>query len=118
MIILKKSFKINIAILKYFAYYKTFCKIFFFSSQIKASHSKSFVHGHPPASQKYFLIYHTNFVYCLQTKEKNKNKKKHQTVINVYFFVVDYLESWLNLMIASMFLLESRQVEDIQNREP
>ena len=41
----------------------------------KATHIKSFVHGQPPASQKYFLILCMNFD-CLQMKEKNKNSKK------------------------------------------
>ena len=41
----------------------------------KASQIKSFIHGHPPTSQKYFLINSMNFEYYLQTKEKNKNKK-------------------------------------------
>ena len=44
-----------------------------------------------------------NFDYCQQMKEE----KKHSTAINnFYFLVLDYLESWLNLMIASMFILE------------
>ena len=84
-------------------------------------HIKSFVHGHPHASQKYFLIYTMNFDYSLQTiktKTKAKTIKKHSTVINkFYFLVLDYLESWLNLMIVSMFVLESRQVGDVRNRE-
>ena len=79
---------------------------------LKASHIKSFVHGHPPASQKYFLFYRMKFGYCLQTKEK-------KTLINnFYFLVLDYLESWLNLIIVSMFVLENRQVRDLRNREP
>ena len=41
----------------------------------KVSHVKSFVHGHLPASWKYFLVYHINFDYYLQTKEKTKTKK-------------------------------------------
>ena len=81
----------------------------------KATHIKSFVHDHPPASQKYFLIYYMNFDYCMQTKEKKtKGTKKHSTVINnFYFLVLDYLESWLNLMIVSMYVLDSRQVGDL-----
>ena len=60
-----------------------------------------------------------NFDYCLQTQEKNKNNKNHSTVIhNVYFLVLDYLEPWLNFMIVSVFVLESRQVGDVQNPEP
>ena len=60
-----------------------------------------------------------NFDYCLQTQEKNKNNKNHSSVIhNVYFLVLDYLEPWLNFMIVSMFVLESRQVGDVQNPEP
>ena len=61
-----------------------------------------------------------NFDYCLQTqKKKNKNNKNHSTVIhNVYFLVLDYLEPWLNFMIVSMFVLESRQAGDVQNPEP
>ena len=59
-----------------------------------------------------------NFDYCLQTK-KNKSKKKHSTVINnFYFFVLDYLEPWLNLIIISVFILESRQAGEVRNREP
>ena len=55
-----------------------------------------------------------NFDYCLQTKEKKtKATKKHSTVINnFYFFVLDYLESWLNLMNVSI-VLESTQVGDV-----
>ena len=50
--------------------------------------------GHPPASQKYFLISCVNIDYCQQTKEKNKTTKKHSAVINnFYFLVLDYLES-------------------------
>ena len=30
-----------------------------------------------------------------------------------HFLVLDYLEAWHNLMIVSMFVLESRQVGDI-----
>ena len=37
---------------------------------------------------------------------------------NFYFLVLDYLESWLNLMIVSMFILESKQVVDVQNCQP
>ena len=37
---------------------------------------------------------------------------------NFYFLVLDYLKSSLNLMIVSMFVLQSRQVEDVQNCEP
>ena len=33
----------------------------FHQREHKASHIKSFVHGHPPASRKYFLIYRMNF---------------------------------------------------------
>ena len=59
-----------------------------------ASHIKSFVHGHPHASQKHFLIDNMNFDYCLQKKKKKtKTKTKHSTVINnFYFLVLDYLE--------------------------
>ena len=60
-----------------------------------------------------------NFDYCLQTKEKIINKRKHSTEINnFHFLVLNYLESWLNLMNISKFLLERRQVGDIWNREP
>ena len=80
---------------------------------------KSFVHGHLPTSQKYFLIYRTNFDYCLQTKEKNQSNKNtfNWVIHNFHFLVLDYLESWLNLMIVSVFVLESRQVGNIQNHE-
>ena len=55
-----------------------------------------------------------NFDYCLQIKEK-----KESTVINTfYFLVLNYLKSWLNLMIVSVFVSERRQLEDVQNREP
>ena len=53
-----------------------------------------------------------NFDYCLQMKEKSFFKKKF------YFLVLDYLESWLKLIIVSMFVLESRQVGDVRNHEP
>ena len=54
-----------------------------------------------------------NFDYCLQIKEK-----KESTVINTfYFLVLNYLKSWLNLMIVSVFVSERRQLEDVQNRE-
>ena len=69
-----------------------------------------------------------NFDYCLQTKKKeqkknqkqNKTKKKQSTVINnFYLLALDYLESWLILMIVSVFVLESRQVGtfEIVNRQ-
>ena len=60
-----------------------------------------------------------NFDYCLQTKEKKqKTIKKHSTVVNnFYFLVLDYLKSYFNLMIISVFVLVSRQVEDFQNYE-
>ena len=61
-----------------------------------------------------------NFDYCLQTKKKRtkktpkkqkKTKKKQSTVINNFYpLALDYLESWLILMIVSVFVLESRQV--------
>ena len=78
--------------------------------QIKASHIKSFAHGQPPASQKHFLILCMNFDYCLQTEEKNKNNKKAFNCDNFYFLVIDCLDSQLNHIIVSMFVLESRQV--------
>ena len=61
-----------------------------------------------------------NFDYYLQTKEENKNNnKKHSSVINNFYFLdLDYLESWLNLMIVSMFVLESKEVGDVRIREP
>ena len=44
-----------------------------------------------------------NFDYCPKTKEENKNKKKHSTVINNFYFLV----------------FERRQMGgDIQNHEP
>ena len=58
-------------------------------TESKASHIKSLVHGHLPTSWKYFLIYCMNLDYCQQTKEKkNKNKKKHLTVTNDFYFLV------------------------------
>ena len=71
----------------------TFCGLIIFG-YARVSHIKSFAYGHLPSLQKYFLVYCMNFDHCLQTKEKNKNKKKHSTVIpNFYFLVSDYLES-------------------------
>ena len=37
---------------------------------------------------------------------------------NFYFLALDYLESWLNLVIVSLFVLDSRQVGEVWNREP
>ena len=56
-----------------------------------------------------------NSDYCLETKKKQKQKQKqqHSNALK-YFLVFDYLKSWLNLM----FLLESRQVGNVQNHEP
>ena len=61
-----------------------------------------------------------NFDYYLQTKEENKNNnKKHSSAINNFYFLdLDYLESWLNPMIVSMFVLESKEVGDVRIREP
>ena len=63
-----------------------------------------------------------NSDYCLETKKnkKQKEKKKKQQHSNAlkYFLVFDYLKSWLNLMIVLMFVLESRQVGNVQNHEP
>ena len=67
-----------------------------------------------PTLRNYFLIYHMNFDYCLQTKEKNKNKKHSTVMSNFYFLVLD----WLNLMIVWMFVLESWQVGNVGNCEP
>ena len=64
-----------------------------------------------------------NSDYCLETKKKTKSKKKkkqkqqHSNALK-YFLVFDYLKSWLNLMIVLMFVLESRQVANVQNHEP
>ena len=59
-----------------------------------------------------------NFDYCLKLK-KTPPKQQHSTVLNnFYFLFLDYLESWLNLMILSMFVLESKQVGYVQNCEP
>ena len=75
----------------------------------KASHIKSFVYGHPPASRKYFLIYAWILIIVCKRKKKTKTTKRHSTVINnFYFLVLNYFESWLNLMIVSVFVLESR----------
>ena len=55
----------------------------------------------------------------MQIKEKTKATKKHPTVVNnFYFIVLIYLECWLNLLVVSMYVLESRQVGDICNQEP
>ena len=55
----------------------------------------------------------------MQVKEKTKAAKKHSTVVNnFYFIVLIYLECWLNLLVVSMYVLESRQVGDICNQEP
>ena len=71
----------------------------------KTSHIKSFVHGHPPASRKYFPNLPEN------KKNKIKNNKKHSPLTNnFYFLVLDCLEYWLTLMIVSIFVLESSQV--------
>ena len=51
-----------------------------------------------------------NFDYSLQTKEKKQKQKNSPAINNFYFLVLDYLESWLNLMIVSMFRSESRKV--------
>ena len=51
-----------------------------------------------------------NFDYSLQTKEKKQKQKNSPQINNFYFLVLDYLESWLNLMIVSMFRSESRKV--------
>ena len=59
-----------------------------------------------------------NFDYSLQTKEKKQKQKNSPQINNFYFLVLDYLESWLNLMIVSMFILESKQVVDVQNCQP
>ena len=53
----------------------TFCGLIIFG-YARVSHIKSFAHGHLPSLQKYFLVYCMNFDHCLQTKEKNQNKKK------------------------------------------
>ena len=61
--------------------------------------------------------YHENicsFITRILIVACKQKKQKHLTVVhNFYFLVLDYLESWLNLMIVSMFVLESRQVGDI-----
>ena len=50
--------------------------------------------GHPTTSRKYALIYGMNFDYCLQTKEKKKNKNKKIFSCDIfYFLVLDFLES-------------------------
>ena len=57
-----------------------------------------------------------NFIIAGKLKKKRTNKKTFSN--NFYFLVLDYLESWLNLMIVSMFILESKQVVDVQNCQP
>ena len=56
----------------------------------------------------------------MQIKEKTKATKKHPTVVNnFYFIVLIYLECWLNLLVVSMSVLESRQGGGgICNQEP
>ena len=55
----------------------------------------------------------------MQVKEKTKAAKKHSTVVNnFYFIVLIYLECWLNLLVVSMSVLESRQGGGICNQEP
>ena len=61
---------------------------------------KSFIHSF--RIPKFVLIYHMNFDYSLQMKEKNKNKQTNKqtnkpTVINNFYFVLDYLASWLKV---------------------
>ena len=51
-----------------------------------------------------------NFDYSLQIKEKKQKQKNSPAINNFYFLVLDYFESWLNLMIVSMFRSESRKV--------
>ena len=47
----------------------------------------------------------------MQIKEKTKATKKHSTVVNnFYFIVLIYLECWLNLLVVSMSVLESRRI--------
>ena len=59
------------------------------------------------------------YLHVTSKPKKKTTTKKYSTVIdNFYFLVLDYLKSWLNLVIVSMFILESRQVGDVRNREP
>ena len=50
-------------------------------------------------SQKYFLIYSMNF--AIASKRKT-TKQKNSTLTNSCFLILDYLESWFNLMIISV----------------
>ena len=58
---------------------------------IKASYIKSFVHGQLLASQNVFLIFHMNFDYCLQLKEKNKNNYKNIQTWQIIFIFLFYI---------------------------
>ena len=64
----------------------------------------------------------TNFDYCLQTKEKTKkqNKTKKTFSCDKYFLFSCFrlFGILVDLMIASVFVLESRKVLDVRNREP
>ena len=50
------------------------------------------------------------------TRPRHENIQ--QRINNFHFLVLDCLEFWLNLMIVSVFISESRQVGDVQNPEP
>ena len=81
---------------------------------IKASPIKSFVHNDPP---KIFLT--SQHQLTANERKQQKQQKQNSTAINnCYFLVLNYLESWLNLLIVSMFVLKCWQVGDIQNRKP
>ena len=58
-----------------------------------------------------------NLNYCLQRKEKIKNKKTFNCDKLFLFSCFRLLEFLLNLMIVSMFVLDSRQEGDIWNCE-
>ena len=77
----------------------------------------SWMHWSPARITKIFPNLPHEF-WLLPANERKKTKKHSNVINNFYFLVLDYLESWLNLIIVSMFVLESRQVEDVRNREP
>ena len=77
--------------------------------------SHSFMVNHPHHKN---ISEFSAWILIIACKRKKKNKK-HSTVINDFYLLVsDYLESWLNFMIVSMFILEIRQVGDVRNCEP
>ena len=66
-------------------------------------------------SQKYLLIYSMNFIVASKRKT---TKEKKSTVTNFCFLILDYLESWFNLMIISVVYFREQASADVQNCEP